>query len=339
MIPYANIDIENPNGFYDKYQLTDEEIDWLRLMAEDGMLQEAIDIFMSEYQLPPGTKYQDVVSRYIGESESGILSNKDGNNLTRNITLLTLGLSAVLTNNFSLFMKGAYAPVIFEVAGLKNADVRNSILKEVILDYEQRIEGAMSQTQVDVLNGIRTLQREMISENLLIKKSGIKGNMLDAEVDRFRSTLKSKYPELYGAMKNGNILISRKFGPEGESVRHYKVDYYTDMATRATLLNVDRNSNEIMARVNGERVVEYYLSDPRSVIKERELCQEVLHNLIEGVSVLALDEEASNILGCMTVEEAQNTPDYCMGIYCRHSIRRLPEDYLATINDKIKAAA
>ena len=226
----------------------------------------------------------------IHESESGILSNKDGNNLTRNITLLTLGLSAVLIHNFSLFMKGAYAPVIFEMASLKNADVKSSILKEVLLDYEQRIEGAMSQTQVDVLNGIRTLQREMISENLLIKRSGIKGNMLDAEVDRFRSALKAKYPELYGAMKNGNILISRKFGPEGESVRHYKVDYYTDMATRATLLNVDRNSNEIMARVNGERVVEYYLSDPRSVIKERELCQEVLHNLIEGVSVLALDE-------------------------------------------------
>jgi hypothetical protein len=140
-------------------------------------------------------------------------------------------------------------------------------------------------------------------------------------------------------MKNGNILISRKFGPEGESVRHYKVDYYTDMATRATLLNVDRNSNEIMARVNGERVVEYYLSDPRSVIKEREICIEILNNLVEGISILALDEEAASILGCMTVEEAQNTPDFAMGIYCRHGLRRLSEDYLAMINDKIKAAA
>jgi hypothetical protein len=236
-------------------------------------------------------------------------------------------------------MREIYSPVIFKGAGLTDPKVKDAILKEVLTDYEQRIEGAMSQTQTFVLNGIRTLQREMITENLLIKKGNLKGEMLDAEVAQFKKSLQDKYPELYRGMKEGNILVSRKFGPDGETVRHYKVDYYTDMATRTTLLNVDRDTNTIMAMVNGERIVEYFLSDPRTVRKDREICQDILRHKTEGMSLLALDDEAAEILGIMTVDEAMSTPDYAMGPYCRHSIRRLPEGFLRMINERLRSVA
>ena len=103
MIPYSNIKIVNPNNFYDKYDLGEENVSFLLEMAEEGREQEAVDIFVEEFILPPGVDYQDVISNYLGESRSGVLKEQDKNSLLRNIAILTVGLTVLLQNNFSKF--------------------------------------------------------------------------------------------------------------------------------------------------------------------------------------------------------------------------------------------
>lgn len=335
MIPYANIKTINPNGFYTDYELREEDIDWLSEMAEEGREQEAIDILVSEYILPAGTKYQNLMSQFLFWSETGTLREEDKNHLIRNIAILTLGLSALLRNNFSKFMRSVYVRPVFKEAGLTTPDVKRAILEETLSDFDARVAGAMQQTQIFLTNGIRSLQREIISENLSIDKNNITGAALDAEVARFKKGLRNRYPTLYNAMEKGNILVSRQFGPDGERVRHYTIDYYADLAIRTTLLNVDRNANEVMARVNNERVVGYILADPRKVKKEREICQHILSAKVFGRSVLALDEVTAEALNIMTVEEAKNTPDYAMGPFCRHTLVRLGSDYLKRITEAV----
>jgi hypothetical protein len=140
--------------------------------------------------------------------------------------------------------------------------------------------------------------------------------------------LREKYPSVYKAALEGNIVATTRFIGDREIKRHYKLNDYADMATRTTLLNVDRVGNEIIARVNEEPVVEYYLYDSRKVKKERQICQDILDRKINGLSLLALSDEVAQKLKIMTVDEARSTSDYAMGPYCRHTIRRVSREFI-----------
>jgi hypothetical protein len=339
MIPYVNVDITSAVNFYEGYELTEEDVQFLLDMVDSGKGQEAVDLFIEEFIVPPGIKYQDLMMRYLGFADSGPLKQADENKLTRNVTLLSIALSSLLYSNYKKFIDNAYSIYIFQIANLTNVEAKAAILKEVLSGYEQLIDGAMSQTQNFLLGSIRKLQREMITENIKLKASAITGDLLNSEVLKFKRSLRSKYPEIYKAMESGNILSSRRYGIDAENVRHYKLDYYADMSTRATLLNVDRQTNIISALVAGERAVEFFQSDPRNVQKEREICQRIIHTEVYGESILALDEEAGGVLGVMTVDEAASTPDFSFGLNCRHSLRRLSQDYLDKINKLLEKAA
>jgi len=339
MIPKANIKIEPLPYFFDSYYITDEELLKLADMAEKGQEQEALDEFMDAYMMMPAAQYQALISTYLGYADNGPLDANDEKRLLRNIALLSGGLAALLLWNFNKYVANVHAKIVFKAEQLTTAAVKKAILNEVISDYEQLINGAMTQTQSFIMNGIRTLQREMISENLLIKNAKLVGPELDTAITQFKAGLRAKYPDIYAAMEKGNILVTRKFQSDGESVRHYKLDYYADMSTRVTLLNVNRTTVAVMAMAHSERVVGYALLDPRAVKKDREICQEILHKKVLGQSILALDDEAAAALGIMTVDEAQNTPDYAMGIYCRHGLVRCSASYLRQINELIQKAA
>jgi hypothetical protein len=332
MIPYITIRTEDPVNFYSSFEMDEEDINAFISIYEEGGDQEALDLFMSDYMNLPASKYQKTISGYMGDMDSGPMRNKDQDHLIRNISLLSLGLTTLLTTNFNVYLKKIYGPEVFASADLEEFTVKTSILKDVISEFEQLISNSMSQTQSFVLGSIRTLQREMLAENLLLRNSKITGEVLEAEIKRFKDSLRIKYPDIYSATKNGKILASRKFGPDGETVRHYKFDYYVDLATRTTLLNCDRTTNVIMATANDEKVVEYYLSDPREVKQDRVICQEILNTKVQGVSLLALDEETAIKLGIMTVDEAKSTPDYACGPYCRHSMKRCSFDLLKKID-------
>jgi len=334
----ANTEIRDKNivGFYDDYILSDEDLTWFIEMAENGEAETALDLFIKESIIPPGVKYSDFLRQYLNDSESGILSLKDRNKAIRNIAILSVGLGTLWNRLYKTYLKEVYSPDIFIIAGVANDQIRKIILSESIGIFEKAINGAMSQTSSFVINGIRTLQREMIVENFKLRTTGLTGKLLDDEVIKFKRAIRSKYPQLYKAMSEGNILVTSKFSVGGETFRHYKIDTYADMAVRTTLLNVDRASNLMMAMANDEPVVEYILADQRTVKKDREICQDILGNFVLGKSLLAIDKETASKLNIMTIEEAETSPDYAMGVGCRHTIRRLGKAFLNEVDKIIK---
>ena len=334
MIPEISVNLKIDPYLFDEYILSDDELIWLLAMASDGYENDAVDIFMEKYINSPSVKYQNMMSMYLRDAEVGVLSEEDRGRMLRNVTLTSLALSNLLSDNFKLFVEKVFSITAFKTSGLTDPEIKDVILKEALAEHEQFISGSLTQTEAFIRNGIQTLQREMITENVYLKKQKITGQSLNEEIAKFKQNLRVKYPDLYNGMENGNILISKKFGPDGESVLHYKLDYYADMSVRSTLLNVDRVSNETMARVNDEKVVDYYQADPRHAKKDREICKEIIGKLTLGKSLLALDTEAAIVLGIMTIDEAKETPDYAMGPNCRHTFRRCSKEFLDEI-DKI----
>jgi len=333
MIPYISIKTANAANYFDSFELAEDDIERFEILMEDEYDQEAQDIFMEEFITPAALKYQELMSSYLNQADAGPMRDKDQDKLTRNITLLSLGLSNLLSYNFNKYLERIHSKFIFDKADIKDKETKKSIADETISEFDQLISGTMARTQGFIISGIRTLQREMIAENLLLKNSGISGDLLEAEILRFKESLRIKYPEIYNAANKGNLMTTSKFVDGVEVTRHYKLDYYIDLSIRTTLLNIDRNANAISALVNGENVVEYYLADPRDVKKDRELCQKVLATKTNGLSLLALDDDTAKKLGIMTVDEAKSTPDYCMGPLCRHSIRRCDKKFLRGINN------
>lgn len=332
MIPYTTIATVNPLNFYSEYELSEDELALMVTLTEDGYEQEALDMFLDEFLQPAATKYKDIMTNYLSELNAGPMRDKEQDNLIRSISLLSLGLSSFLSDNFKTFIKNVYAENVFDKAEITDSELKRNIQKEVIAEFEQLIGATMSQTQSFILNSVRTLQREMVAENLFLKNSDISGEALEAEIIRFKEALQVKYPGIYKAMRQGNLMTTVKFSDGQELTRHYKLDYYIDLTVRTTLLNVDRNANMTAALINGERVMEFYLADNRNVQKDREICQHILADKIEGLSILALDEATAKRLGIMTVDEAKSTPDWAFGAMCRHSLKRCNGQYLSSIN-------
>lgn len=332
MIPYVDIDLEQPISFYDNYDLEQEEIDMLLDLIENDRVQEAIDYFIDEHMLPPGRKYQDTLSKYLLQSSKGPLKNENKNRLIRNITLLTLGLSSLLYANYNSFIKKVYSNHVFKSAGLSDSKSGKAVNSEILNGFDQIIHGTLTQTQYFVTNSINSLQTEIFTINAFINKTGIEGEDLNIAIKEFYKNLKTKYPQIFKAIKNGNVLVTSKYGQEGFRVKHFKVDNYLDLLSRNSILDLDRATNIVAASIAGEKVVQYYLADNRPVKKYREICQQILANKVNGVSILALDDITANKLGVMTISEAESTPDFAMQINCRHSIKRLNRAYLNEIN-------
>lgn len=337
MIPDTTIDAVSSAYFYDEYEINDEDISEMVELFNRDEDQDALDVFMQRFIMNPSESYSDVMRYYLGAIDSGAMSKSNQNSLITSVGLLTAGLAMLLSKNFKIYARDIYSNFVNEKIGLKNRETQSAIISEVISDYEQLISGTLAQTQAFIVNAIRTVQREIIAENLYISKQRLTGSALSFEVERFKISLKQKYPNVYKAIENGNLIVTRSFKDGKEVIRHYKLDYYADLATRTTLLNVDRISNEVHAKTNGDRVIGYELGDPRNVKKDREICQEILSKKILGRSILALDENAATVLGIMTVDQARSTPDYAMGPYCRHILVKLDEGYLNQVDALLEA--
>ena len=331
MIPYNTIQTVSTSDFFQEFELSEEVLDDIRELLEEGFTQETIDIIVNEYLIPASDKYSGVMTDYLDEMDDGPLRDRELDKLTRNISVLSIAFAGYLSGIFNKYVRSGYMDTVFEGAGISDRELKKTIYNEVIQEFERLTSNTISQTQGFVVNSIRNLQREMISENLLLKNSKIEGDILEQEINRFKQSLRIKYPSIYKAINNKNILTTISFRDGEEITRHYKLDYYVDLVARTTLLNVDRTTNIVSALVNDEPVVEFYLADPRNVKKDRELCQEILANKVNGLSILALNDDVATKLGILTYDEAKSTPDYSFGPYCRHSVRRCSKEYIKSL--------
>lgn len=310
------IRIKDPETLFGEYQVSEFDLARYRKLIADGLYEEAVDDFAKKYMVDYAELYNATMVDYLRQAQEGQLSKDDSSALLLSIAALSAATQTVLNKNFQSFVQ-TLAPEVFSDLGIKSPDVKAIILKTTLQRFQELTASAMTETSNNVLSQIRAMQTAMIVENQKISALDIVGQLLKSEVSGFKSGLRKRFPEYYEAMEMGNILKSRRFGPQGQRVIRYTLSDYAEMATRTTLLNVDRIAVEVSAGVAGDKVVQYYLRDHRELKsgKEREICKE----LLSGSGLLALDQETADALGIPTIDEAR--AQGAMGPYCRHSIR------------------
>lgn len=331
MLKYTKqIPVYTAQDVYKKYNISKQERAYFIEMARSGEVERAVDEFIARFLIEPTEEYSLLMEEFLLIMEQGEVERKELRKSEREISLLSFGLSSLLKVSFGVLIADLIGPSIFSKMKIRNPAVKDAILKSTLRQFESLTAKAMTNSQTDILNNIRAMQREMILFNVMRGKR-LTGEQLTKETQRFLLSVERKLP-VYGLLKEGKFLASRSYGL-GEIVKHYKLNNYIEMATRTTLLNIDRTASQIfvtlredaIARKKGRvpvRVMRYALIDNRPLRTgvEREICKKILKTIPYGVPLLALDEETAILLGIMSVDEVMSTPDYAMGPYCRHGL-------------------
>jgi len=297
-------------------------------LAEKGQFNKLTSMFLNRYILPNSRKYQDMVKRLMARTGDRILPNADINDVSVKISSATIGFRAALKRMFATVINTAYAPGIFTRLGITSPQVKNTIKSNTLEIFKKHTEAALAQTNPTILRAIRERQKGLILINARIDRARNAGELLQKNVGAFKDSLLRNLDKVspeFRKINNDQMVIYR----DGSM---HKLDQYAEMATRTTLLNVERTAVEVKETVRGRRVVEYYQRDPRAAKTPRKICPVILRQKFAGKSLLALDAEAASVLSIMTVEQAKATPDFAMGVFCRHSIRPIS----ATLNNEIE---
>ncbi len=281
---------------------------------ESGLVQKAIDAFIVRYIYLVNERYVKFIQDQLSKAET-IIAERELTKIEMTITSSTLSYQKNLESVFGEFVGKCYTSKAFKVLGITAAQVREAIKRDTIKQFSKATKGALSQTPRSIKSQIRTIQKAMITESNRLDKKINLTKLLDSKTKRFSDMAK----DFIKIKKEGQFVTYRN----GAKV---PVDAYSEMATRTTILNVERNAVEIDQNIKGRRVVEYYLRDNRPLKTEpREICKHILSRQFYGISIVALDSSTANILGAVSLESAR--ADGAMGPNCRHSIRPVSKEY------------
>jgi len=325
--------LKNPLKLFGDYKVSEKDLLYYKKLIDQGDDEQAVDEFLAKYVDPYVEDYQQTLQVYIKQSSQGQLPEADKSGMERSIALLTVGITALLLQNFNDFSSRVISPPVFDQNKIVTKKLKDAILAETISQFEELTRNTMLETQTNVLSYIRTLQKEMIIENQKIVSLGLKEDALASEIAKFKANLRTKFPNLYKAMENGQILKS-SIQKNGQ-VRNFQLSSFVKESVRTTLLNIERTAVEVDADLSGDQVVEYRQLDTRTVKQPREICIHILGNKINGKSLLALNNETANRLGIMTLATAKS--EGAMGPHCRHGVLRVSEGFMKFISKQKEA--
>jgi hypothetical protein len=298
----------------------------------------AFALFYDKYIQP----LADGLTSFIQGQMKKVLDNPDSSEVSAIVLSIKNASTAYEKASYSLFSeftKEVYTPVLFERLGVKDPQLKKTILNKTLTEFSEKTKGALANTNSMVLSSIRKIQTDIIKANLQIAaKENIPG-ILKKEIAEFKRKLeadiKKNNPQFYRMLEEGKLIKSRTL-PDG-SYYTYGLENYADMSVQTTLMNVERDSVEIAALAEGAPVVGYKLINDRKLKgKERPICKHILATKVRGIAVLALDPDVAGVLGVMTVSEAKGKG--AMGVNCRHGLVPLDSAYLTEVNKALFVA-
>lgn len=311
-----------------------------RILKKGGVTREqkVLDHFMANYVYMLNSSFIRVIRSVMSDMLTGTATKRE---VSQNVVKFRLS-----SKYYKKYMAENYKKVADMVSGsffdrynIANRDLRYSIRKEVYEQFNDFIKISMQQTESDILKHIRVLQREIIQKNLKISKlKGIPNieEIIDLETKNFKKNMLKKYPELAKQFDEGKVLKSRGWTDKDGNfkTRSYTLDTYSDFSIRATMMNMDTTLGIEDATQHGDRVVEFYLKDNRTLkTKPFPYCQKLLRKKVAGKTILALDDTAARILNIPTVATAKANYSLAPLRGCRHSVRRITDKtYINRIN-------
>lgn len=330
----GSIPIQDPDKLFRKHNVTQEQLARYRRLIREGKDDEAIEIFLEENLLTVADLYVATMVSFLVVGIEGAIQRQERNKMLSNVLTVTDSATSTMESNVELMVTAALGPVVFKRSGMVGAETKKLILETTMDAFNDRIRGAMAQTEANVLELIRTMQREMIKQNQFTSRLPDFEGLVRTENIKFRRALRRKFPGYFKAMENGDILKSRIFGVP-PTVKRFKLEQYLQMATRTTLLNVERDTEETMAKITSHPFVEYFQRDTRTIkTSRREICKQILNKKILGKSLLAMDQSTAKKLGVLTVTEARQTLDKAMGVFCTHGIKRTSDEFVKLVTEQ-----
>lgn len=304
----------------DNVNISKADIKKYSTMLEQGKQDAVEELFLAKYIIPLNKRYSEAVKGYMTKASSTALEPSEVSALTLKISGETNSLKAAYKKLFKQF-SSLYTSKVFNAIGVTSPAVKNTIKGATTRLFLQKIEGALSQTNTQILSSIRTIQQDLMLINQRIDAALKAGTLLKKNVDDFKRQLikdmMRKNKKFY------DIIEKDRFITYSNGSIH-SLDDYADMAIRTTLLNVDRTAVEVKERSQGRRVVEFYERDHRKVITEREICKTVQKRKLYKKSLVALDVEAASILKIPYIENIRAEGSF--GPNCRHSIRAISKE-------------
>jgi len=311
-------DIKPVDAYYlfESYNISEKDYDKYSKMIEAGNFDDAMDLFIEKYIQPLIKEYETNTMRYANAGFSGEVDKKNSTIMYASIIGLSLAFKDQIKSNISDFFR-IVAKKTFSDNNITNPAAKKAILDATLNNFNQLIEGAMSQTQAAILQPIRDAQRLFIMTNQNIAKNSLTGKELTKYVNQFKKDIRRKIPQIETFAEKG-LLLSR-------GNQRFSFNYYFDMATRRTAMNIADTATEYSAEVNQEEILEYKLVDNRPIkTKAREICKSVLANKINGKSYVALTIEAAQKLGIQMLDTVRSKGG--LKPNCRHGLIRVPKD-------------
>ena len=323
--------LNNYKTIFQKFKVSKaDETVYFHLLSSATTMEEVdrvISSFMQKYVNKSNQQMYNLILDTLNISLSKELTASQTSQLQTTFILSSRVYEDVLKTNFAMIVNLIIPSVTDMVGGDKF--IKEQLVNQLIESFDNRIQGAMAMTRADVLENVRVLQREMIIRNqqyLAMKKNGVLDSIIDEEKLKFKSDMLKKYPKLEKMLKEGKILRSRSWKDKNgnETFRSYTLDDYTEMSVSETLKNVDRDAVEIVAKYQGDPVVEFYLADHRAVEEANPSCEYIMSQKLYGVSLLATTDYYSKLFSIWSIDKAKSEHSLEISRHCRHSIRRAP---------------
>lgn len=319
--------------FFDD-QLSEDDIQYYAEIAAAGTAQDALDAFMSDFILAYSGRYSEYVRAQMAKATE-MLTAKDISDISLSVSSATVAFKEAQKKIYADFINNVYGDVAMMELNVTNPMVIEAIKNNTIVTFNNLIDGALQGTNQDVLETIRNFQYDLIEGTNKIttaeKFLGIGPDELQVMKEEFENTLRQDHSEFYSMSEDGNFVRYS----DGKLVNF---DDYNEMATRTTTLNVQRDAVQAQEIMDEHRVSEYLLVDnrPLKVDKKgrthpREICQEILQDKLFGVAMVAHDQEAADLLGIYTLDEAKE--EGALGPNCRHGIQPLDDETYTHIDN------
>jgi len=301
-------------------EIAEDDITEYSALVESGNADEALESFLESYIVPMSQRFSTFLQNRVSLAGDLLTAAKE-KKIKIEISSAMTGFKDAYTNIYSQFVNDIYGDAVMTSLDVTSPQVREFIKKDTIAKFIENTEQRLAETDIKIRTTIREMQQELIRNERDLTKFENMAGVLDSDVAAFKeelyARLQERVPDFYKMAEDGNFI-------EYSDGTMVGIDTYNEMATRTTVLNVERNSVMMQDAMDGNRIAVYYLRDDRPVKKEREICQEILADEFYGESLIAYDEDAASLFDIWTVDEAM--AEGAMGVNCRHSVRQLSEE-------------
>jgi DNA-binding protein Fis len=218
-------DLENAiNKYKSENYVDDDLLNYCRKLLKQGKIEEAVKAWNN--RIPKamawiwGKTMQDFMEWFTEERTPA-----EVNLAAAKISITTQQVKNIVLASNKAFMTDVIGQYYKDLYGMTDKELYNTVLEASVSQFRTYVDGALSNTPTAILNDIRQFQLDIHEYNHLIGKSSDLSQYIDETEKMFRERMERKFPSYFQAMKDGNVIKSRWYGPNLDKVKSYTLQF------------------------------------------------------------------------------------------------------------------